>query len=61
MSESNLTSEALVIILMFITYMILGSLFEKKHIKIGHEASITVVIGACISFSFYWMGYYEFT
>ena len=59
---SETTSEgALVIFLMFITYMVIGSILEKNHAVIGHEAGFIILIGAALSYTAYNMGHGEFT
>ena len=50
MSESIFSSGAIIIFLMFITYMIIGALLEKNKCIIGHEAGIIILIGGFISF-----------
>ena len=60
MSETILAPGAFIIIIMFIAYMMLGSFLEKYHCKVGHEASIIILIGSAISFSFWWLGHEDF-
>ena len=48
--ESTLDTGAIVIFLMLIFYMTVGAYIEKNHIKFGHEASFTVIMGMFISF-----------
>ena len=50
MSESIMSWGAIVIFLMFMGYMILGSLIERKKLLVGHETGIIVSIGVFISF-----------
>jgi NhaP-type Na+/H+ or K+/H+ antiporter len=60
MSETIISSGAIVIMMMFITYMVLGSLLEKNHCVIGHEASIIILLGSAISFGFWYLGHEDF-
>jgi NhaP-type Na+/H+ or K+/H+ antiporter len=41
--------------------MVLGSLLEKCHCIIGHEAGFIIIIGAAVSFSSYYFGHVELT
>ena len=43
--ESTLSTGAIVIFLMLMFYMTVGAYIEKHHIKFGHEASFTVIMG----------------
>lgn len=49
MSEA-ISAGAIVVFMMLLIYMTFGAYIEKYHIKIGHEASITIVIGMIISY-----------
>jgi len=44
---------AIVIYLMLLAYMIIGTLIERYELSFGHEASITILIGMCISYVAY--------
>lgn len=61
MSETILSAGALVIFMMFIIYMVLGSLLEKYHCVIGHEAGFIILIGVGLSYVAYNLGHAEFT
>jgi sodium/hydrogen exchanger 8 len=52
MSEA-ISTGAIVVFLMLLVYLSLGAFIEKYHLKIGHEASFTIVIGMIISFFAY--------
>jgi NhaP-type Na+/H+ or K+/H+ antiporter len=60
MSESVFSQGAIVIFVMFILYMVMGSLIEKNHCVVGHEASYIILIGISLSFSAWWVGHDEF-
>ncbi len=60
MSESIFSQGAIVIFCMFILYMVMGSLIEKHHCVIGHEASYIILIGMSLSFTAWWVGHEEF-
>ena len=49
MSES-ISTGAIVVFMMLLVYLTLGAFIEKYHLKVGHEASITILIGMLISF-----------
>lgn len=61
MGESILSAGAIVIFAMFIIYMIMGSLIERHHCIVGHEASFIILIGMALSFCGWIMGHDEFT
>ena len=60
MSESIFSQGAIVIFVMFILYMVMGSLIEKHHCIVGHEASYIILIGISLSFAAWWTGHDEF-
>ena len=49
MSEA-ISTGAIVVFMMLLVYLTLGAFIEKYHLKVGHEASITIVIGMIISY-----------
>jgi predicted tellurium resistance membrane protein TerC len=61
MSEAILSSGALVIFLMFMAYMVFGSLIEKHKCIVGHEASYIILVGIAISYGSYFVHLEEFT
>ena len=46
---------------MFVIYMFLGSLLEKMHCWIGHEAGLIIIVGMSLSYGAYMIGHEEFT
>ena len=44
---------AIVVYFMLLTYMCIGTMIERYHISFGHEASFTILIGMTISFMSY--------
>jgi hypothetical protein len=50
MSET-ISTGAIVIFLMLLTYMIVGAIIEKYEIIFGHEAAVTIILGK--SFNLY--------
>ena len=52
MSEATSVG-AIVIYIMPLLYMVIGTLIEKYELSFGHEASITILIGMCISYISY--------
>lgn len=53
MSTTVASSEAIIIFLMLIIYMVMGTFLEKVHSPFGHEASLVVILGALISYIAY--------
>jgi sodium/hydrogen exchanger 8 len=49
MSET-ISTGAIVIFMMLLVYLFLGAFIEKYHLKVGHEASFTILIGMAISY-----------
>ena len=49
MSEA-ISTGAIVVFMMLLVYLTLGAFIEKYHLKVGHEASITILIGMVISY-----------
>ena len=47
--ESFISSGAILVALMIGFYMFMGALIEKYKFPIGHEASLSIVVGAMIS------------
>jgi NhaP-type Na+/H+ or K+/H+ antiporter len=60
MSESIFSAGAIVIFCMFILYMFMGSLIEKHHCLVGHEASFIILIGMSLSFGAWYFGHEDF-
>ena len=60
MGETILSAGAIVIFAMFILYMVMGSLIERHHFVVGHEASFIIIIGMSLSFLAWTMGHVEF-
>lgn len=60
MSGAVLSSGAIVIMFMLFMYMFIGSLIEKYHCVIGHEASFLILLGMLISFLSDASGHHEF-
>ena len=48
-----ISTGAIVIYMMLLTYMSIGSFIEKHHLAFGHEASFTILIGMAISYTAY--------
>jgi hypothetical protein len=48
MSET-ISTGAIVIFLMLLTYMCVGAVIEKYEIAFGHEAAVTIILGKCRS------------
>ena len=46
--------------IMLFLYMLFGALLEKWHSFVGHEASILCLIGCCVSYISFLMGYEDF-
>jgi solute carrier family 9 (sodium/hydrogen exchanger), member 6/7 len=60
MSETLFSAGALIIFLMFIVYMVAGTLIESKHWIVGHEAGVVIIIGMVLSFLALQFGHEEF-
>lgn len=60
MSAQLFSSGAIVVMIMLFLYMLFGALIEKYHCKVGHEASLLVLIGLGVSFISFHMGFYDF-
>lgn len=58
--SSVISSGALVVMFMIFSYMLLGALLEKYHCRVGHEASILVLLGGIISTISYSAGLLNF-
>lgn len=50
MSNLLMSVGAITIMLIIITYMIIGSWLEHKHALVGHESGIIILVGIAISF-----------
>ena len=46
----TISTGAIVVFMMLLVYLTLGAFVEKYHLKIGHEASFTILIGMMISY-----------
>jgi sodium/hydrogen exchanger-like protein 6/7 len=60
MSEALFSAGAMIIFLMFIVYMVAGSLVESKGWIVGHEAGVVIIIGMILSFLAMQFGHEEF-
>lgn len=60
MSNTLFSVGAIVIMLIIIIYMLLGSFLEHKHVIVGHESGIIILIGIAISFISSNYGHAEF-
>ena len=60
MSEELFSAGAMIIFLMFIVYMVSGSLVESKGWIVGHEAGVVIIIGMILSFLAMQFGHEEF-
>ena len=50
MSEALFSAGAMIIFLMFIVYMVAGTLVESNKWIVGHEAGVVIIIGMILSF-----------
>lgn len=60
MSAVLFSSGAIVIMFMLFCYMFVGSLVEKYHFVIGHEASFLILLGMLLSWISFQTGHTEF-
>ena len=60
MSEALFSAGAMIIFLMFIVYMVAGTLVESKGWIVGHEAGVVIIIGMILSFLAMQFGHEEF-
>jgi sodium/hydrogen exchanger-like protein 6/7 len=60
MSEALFSAGAMIIFLMFIVYMVAGSLVESRGWIVGHEAGVVIIIGMILSFLAMQFGHEEF-
>lgn len=61
MSEALFSAGAMIIFLMFIVYMVAGTLVESRKWIVGHEAGVVIIIGMILSFLALQLGHDEFT
>jgi solute carrier family 9 (sodium/hydrogen exchanger), member 6/7 len=61
MSETLFSAGAMIIFLMFIVYMVAGTLVESRGWIVGHEAGVVIIIGMLLSFLAMQLGHEEFT
>ena len=60
MSAVLFSSGAIVIMFMLFCYMFVGSLVEKYHCVIGHEASFLILLGMLLSWISFYTGHTDF-
>lgn len=61
MSGSLFSIGACLIMVVLFFYMFMGSILEKYHCKIGHEAGLVIILGMLISYLALEFGHGEFT
>ena len=61
MSANLFSAGAIIIMAVLIFYLFVGSLLEKWHCIIGHEAGLVILFGMLISFCAHLMGFEEMT
>ena len=61
MSASLFSAGAVIIMLVLFFYMFIGSVLEKYHCKVGHEASLVILFGMMLSYIAFYTGHTEFT
>jgi len=59
MSSSLFSAGAVIIMSVLFFYMFIGSVLEKYHCKVGHEASLVIIFGMALSFVAYASGHHE--
>ena len=60
MSASLFSSGAIIIMIVLFFYMFIGSVLEKYHVIVGHEAGLVILFGMLISFIAFSTGHHEF-
>lgn len=60
MSGQLFSSGAIIIMMILFFYMFVGSILEKYHVIIGHEASLVILFGMLISYISFATGHTEF-
>lgn len=60
MSESAISTGAIVVFVMLIIYMVSGTLLEHNGAIIGHEAGVVILVGMALSFLALQFGHEEF-
>ncbi|CDW83475.1 sodium hydrogen exchanger [Stylonychia lemnae] len=60
MSATLFSQGAIVIMLVLLFYMFVGSVLEKYHCKIGHEAGLVIIFGMLLSFLTFQTGHEDF-
>ncbi len=61
MSANLFSAGAIIVMLVLIVYMFLGSLLEKYHCVVGHEAGLVILFGMMISLLLYFTGHEDMT
>ena len=59
--ETVISSGAILIVFMILFYMSVGSLIEKYHLILGHEASLAILMGMVLSYLTYHFQHVELT
>jgi NhaP-type Na+/H+ or K+/H+ antiporter len=60
MSASLFSSGAIIIMIVLFFYMFMGSILEKYHVIVGHEAGLVIIFGMLISYIAYASGHTEY-
>ena len=61
MSANLFSAGAIIVMFVLIVYMFLGSLLEKYHCVVGHEAGLVILFGMIISLILYFSGHEDMT
>ena len=59
MSSGLFSAGAIIIMFVLLVYMFLGSLLEKYHCVVGHEAGLVILVGMAISLLALYTGHHE--
>lgn len=57
MSSMLFSAGAVIIMIILFFYMFIGSVLEKYHCSVGHEASLVIILGMVLSFMSYSSGH----
>jgi NhaP-type Na+/H+ or K+/H+ antiporter len=60
MSALLLSAGAVIIMVVLFFYMFVGSVLEKYHCTVGHEASLVIIFGLILSYISYQSGHTDF-